>query len=235
GLAEFLAAAVRRPDPANILIAGGTNAGKTTLLRALVDAIATSTPDDRLITVEDNLELMLHAHPKLGDVVEMEAREANVEGQGAFTMQDCVRNALHMSPDRLIVGECRGPEVIDMLNAMSSGNDGSLGTIHAESATGAIERVVAYGWQAQMEESATLSFLRGSVHLIVHIKRLATGERVVTQVIEITGTKTDDGGVQTLQLWAPDEQGRAVRTGVQPSQRLAIRLAAAGFETGGTW
>lgn len=231
-LAAFLAAAIRRPDPTNILIAGGTNAGKTTLLRAMVGAIADSTPDDRLITVEDNLELMLKANPKLIDVIELESRDSNVEGQGEFTMRDCVKNALRMSPDRLIVGEVRGAEIIDMLNAMSTGNDGSMGTIHAESAHGAIDRVVTYGHQAQMSESATLSFLRGAVNLVVHIKMLATGERAISQVLEITGARTDDGGVQTSQLWRPDEHGRAVRTGVQPTERLAARLRAGGFTSG---
>ena len=235
GLASFLAAATRRPEPANILIAGGTNAGKTTLLRALVDTIADHNPDDRILTVEDNLELMLRSNPKLRDVIEMESRRPNVEGQGEFTMADCVKNALRMSPDRLIVGEVRGGEVIDMLNAMSTGNDGSLGTIHAESAHTAIDKVAQYGHTAGLAEEATYSYLRGAVNLIVHIKMLAAGERAITSVLEITGAKTDDGGVQTLQLWAPDETGRAARTGVQPTERLKTRLRGGGFDVGGSW
>ncbi len=218
-LQGFLAALVRRPSPANVVIAGGTDAGKTTLLRALISEIDRT---ERLITIEDSLELMLEG----SDVLAMETRPANVEGAGAIGMRELVRQSLRMRPDRVIVGEVRGPEVVDMLNAMSTGNDGSLCTIHADSARSAINRIITYGWQADLPRDATAAALADSVHVIVHLRKLADGTRAITQVLELTGLTTDDGGVQTLELWEPGPDGRAQRTLVQPSERLRRRLGA---------
>ena len=124
-------AAVRRPHPLNIVVAGGTDAGKTTFLRALLAEVE---PWERLVVIEDALELQLERDPERHpDVVELETREANVEGAGEITMRDLARHALRMAPDRVIVGEVRGGEVLEMLLAMSQGNDGSLCTLHADS------------------------------------------------------------------------------------------------------
>jgi Flp pilus assembly CpaF family ATPase len=144
GLQGFLAAAVRARK--TMVIAGGTNAGKTTLLRALANEIPAH---ERLVTIEKSLELgldhMVGLHP---DCVALEAREANTEGQGALGMNELVRRGLRMDPDRVIVGEVLGDEVIDMLNAMSQGNDGSLCTIHSNSSEGAFRRMCAYAVQS---------------------------------------------------------------------------------------
>ncbi|GAB2796107.1 ATPase, T2SS/T4P/T4SS family [Streptomyces daliensis] len=143
GLETFLRAAVRARK--NILVTGGTAIGKTTMLRALASEIP---PWERLITIEDTFELGLDAdrvaHP---DVVAMQAREANVEGRGTVSQAELVRWALRMSPDRVIVGEVRGPEVIPMCNAMSQGNDGSMGTLHSSSSRGAFTKLAAYAVQ----------------------------------------------------------------------------------------
>ena len=231
-LAAFLAAAIRKPEPANILIAGGTDAGKTTLLRALLSEIDFS---ERLVTIEDPLELMLSDDPRRDDLLELEAREPNVEGQGEITIQQLVRQTKRMRADRIIVGEVRGEEVIDMLDAMATGNDGSLSTIHADSARAAIQRVYSFGWRAGMPQQATASVLAAAVHLIVHVKKIRDGKRVITGVVELTGSMTDDGGVQTLELWGPGADSRAVKTGVQPTERLLERLAAGGCDWGGAW
>ena len=160
-LAAFLSAAVRARK--NILIGGGTAAGKTTLLRALATAIPHT---ERLITIEDSLELFLDAdrdgHP---DVVALQSREANVEGQGEITLAELVRWALRMSPDRVIVGEVRGSEVVPMLNAMSQGNDGSMTTIHASSSRGAFLRLAAYAAQSheRLGMEATNLLVAGAV------------------------------------------------------------------------
>ncbi len=141
-LAAVMAAAVRRPHPFNIVVAGGTDAGKTTFLRALLAEVE---PSERLVVIEDALELQLERdrqrHP---DVVELETREANVEGAGEITMRDLARHALRMAPDRVIVGEVRGGEVLEMLLAMSQGNDGSLCTLHADSSAAALTKIATY-------------------------------------------------------------------------------------------
>ena len=130
----------------NLLVTGGTGAGKTTMLRALCAEIP---PSERLVTIEDALELGLdrdrEAHP---DAVAMQAREPNVEGEGEVTQADLVRWALRMSPDRVLVGEIRGAEVIPMCNAMTQGNDGSMATLHASSSKGAFSRLATYAVQA---------------------------------------------------------------------------------------
>ena len=163
-LAAFLAALVRARK--NLLISGGTAVGKTTMLRALASAIP---PEERLITIEDSLELCLDwdtdAHP---DVVAMQSREPNTEDQGEITLAELVRWALRMTPDRVLVGEVRGAEVIPMLNAMSQGNDGSMTTIHASSSRGAMLKLAAYA--AQSPEHLTLEdtglLIAGAIHFV---------------------------------------------------------------------
>ena len=187
---EFLSAAVR--DRMSIIICGGTNAGKTTLLRALLNACD---PDERLITIEDRLELGLNADPdRHRDVIEMETRTANIEGSGEITMQQLVRNALAMSPDRLIVGEVRGPEVVDMLAALSTGNDGSMCTIHANSSQSAFSKIATYALRSaeRIPVEATNRMIAESINFVVHVSRERNGHRRVDSVREVTGSSMDE-------------------------------------------
>lgn len=189
-LMVFLRAAVlaRR----SMIIAGGTNAGKTTLLRALANEIPAS---ERLITIEKARELGLEDFPTLHpDCVALETREPNTEGEGGIDMRQLVRRGLRMDGDRVIVGEVLGDEVIDMLNAMSQGNDGSMCTIHANSADGVFRRIATYAIQApeRLDFAATSSLIGGAIEYIVFIKhgyvRTNTGEslrRVVDTVLEV--------------------------------------------------
>jgi len=204
-LADQLGAAVRAR--LNIVIAGGTNAGKTTLLRALAGQIS---PFERLITIEDTIELRLHkntkAHP---NVVALQAREANLEGVGEISQAACVRMGLRMSPDRVIVGEVRGDEILPMLNAMSQGNDGSMTTVHANSTQGVFQRFQAYAAQApeRLSLEATNLLVAGAVNVIVHVAMGKDGTRFITGVREVTGT--DGTQVTSNEVYRPGSGGRA--------------------------
>ena len=205
-MAEVFAALVLAR--ANILIAGGTNAGKTTFLRALSSAIPAH---ERLITIEDTYELNLHAdrdaHP---DVVPMQAREANLEGAGAVTQAELVRMGLRMSPDRVIVGECRGDEIVPMLNAMSQGNDGSMATVHASSSAGAFGKLAAYAAQApeRLDVPTVNLLIANAVNVVIHIKALKDGTRVVSSVREVVAAE----GHQMIsnEVFRPGRDSRAV-------------------------
>ncbi|MEV8515883.1 ATPase, T2SS/T4P/T4SS family [Dactylosporangium sp. NPDC051484] len=227
-LRELLTAAVRAR--LNVLIAGRTGAGKTTLLRALASAIP---PAERILTIEDTYELALDAdkavHP---DVVPLQSREANVEGEGTIDMSMLFRSGLRMSPDRVIVGEIRGHEVIPMLNAMSQGNDGSLGTIHASSSAGAFNKLVLYAAQApeRLDPATTNLLVAEAVHLVVHLGFTDHGcGRVLTSVREVIGA--DGLAVASNEVFRPGVDGRAV-PGSPPSTRLLSALAACGFDPG---
>jgi pilus assembly protein CpaF len=206
-LADVLVSAVRRPHPLNIVVAGGTDAGKTTFLRALLAEIA---PWERLVVIEDALELQLDRAPERHpNVVELETREANVEGAGEITMRDLARHALRMAPDRVIVGEVRGGEVLEMLLAMSQGNDGSLCTLHADSSAAALTKIATYALMApeRMPIEATNLLISQSVHLVLHLSRLADGSRVVSSVREVTAA--DERRVASNEVFAPGPDGRA--------------------------
>ena len=226
-LAAVMAAAVRRPHPLNIVVAGGTDAGKTTFLRALLAEIE---PWERLVVIEDALELQLeqdgHRHP---DVVELETREANVEGAGEITMRDLARHALRMAPDRVIVGEVRGGEVLEMLLAMSQGNDGSLCTLHADSSSAALTKIATYALMApeRMPVEATNLLIAQSVNLIVHLARRADGTRVVSSVREVTGA--DGRVVASNEVFTPGPDGRA-RLAHAFTERTLMRLIANGLD-----
>jgi Flp pilus assembly CpaF family ATPase len=204
-LADQLGAAVRAR--LNIVIAGGTNAGKTTLLRALACEIPAS---ERLVTIEDTLELGLYkdidAHP---NVVALQAREANIEGVGQVTQAACVRMGLRMSPDRVIVGEVRGDEILPMLNAMSQGNDGSMTTVHADSTAGVFQRLQSYAAQSpqRLTLQATNLLVAGAVDVIVHVAKDKHGTRFVTGVREVTGT--DGSQVTSNEVYRPSHDRRA--------------------------
>lgn len=205
-MADFLTAAVR--DRKNIMIGGGTNVGKTTVARALISAIP---PGERLVTIEDTFELGLHenleAHP---NVMALQAREANLEGQGAIDQADLVRCGLRMSPDRVIVGEVRGSEMVPMCNAMSQGNDGSLSTIHASTSAGVFTKLAAYAAQSpeRLSLEATNLLIASALHFVVHLGWDRAGRRTIDSVREVVGA--DGGQVISNEIYRPGPDGRAV-------------------------
>jgi pilus assembly protein CpaF len=214
--ARFLRAVVEAR--LNILISGGTGSGKTTLLNAISAAI-----DDRsrIVTIEDAAELqLLQSH-----VVRLETRPANPNGQGAIAQRELVRNALRMRPDRIIVGEVRGSEAFDMLQAMNTGHDGSMTTVHANSARDAIGRIEQMVTMIGMDMplSAIRAQIASGVHVVIQAARLADGRRRVTAISEITGI---EGNVITMQdlfvfrKQGKDDEGRVagefIATGIRP-------------------
>ena len=178
--AEFMKACVRMRK--NIVVAGGTGSGKTTLLNLLSGFIPA---DERIVTVEDAAELRL-AQPH---VVRLEARPPNIEGRGAVTIRDLVRNCLRMRPDRIIVGECRGGEALDMLQAMNTGHDGSLTTVHANSPRDVISRLETMVLMSGMElpSRAIREQIASAVDIVIHESRLSDGSRKVVAISEVTG------------------------------------------------
>ena len=205
-LAAQLSALVRARK--NILIGGGASTGKTTLLRALTSEID---PTERLVTIEDTLELGLDSDPVVHpDVVALQAREANIEGAGAVDLAELVRWALRMSPDRVLVGEVRGAELIPMLNAMSQGNDGSLSTIHSSTSAGVFDKLAAYAAQApeRLSREATTLLVGTAVHIVVHLALAPDGVRVVSSIREVVGA--DGPQVISNEVYAPGPDRRAV-------------------------
>ena len=204
-LLAFLRAAVRAKT--NVIVAGGTGTGKTTLLRCLINEIPA---DERIITIEDSLEIGVEhfaaLHP---DFETIEAREANTEGVGEFSLADGVRAALRMDPDRVIVGEVRGAEVLPMLLAMSQGNDGSMCSIHADSSKGVFGRLAMYAamTRERLDPDVTNLLVANAVKLIVHLGWIG-GRRRITSVREVTGS-VETGQVASNEVWAPAGDGRA--------------------------
>jgi pilus assembly protein CpaF len=169
----------------NIVVSGGTGSGKTTLLNVLSNLIEDG---ERVLTIEDAAELRLvHSH-----WVSLESRPSNAEGRGAVVIRDLVKNALRMRPDRIIVGECRGEEAIDMLQAMNTGHDGSLTTVHANAPRDALRRLEAMVLMSgvEMPLQAIREQIVGAVDFVIHQSRLASGHRVITEVIEVVGMET---------------------------------------------
>jgi pilus assembly protein CpaF len=224
---DFLAACVQAR--LNVLISGGTGSGKTTLLNILSRYI----PDkERVVTIEDAAELQLQQP----HVARMETRPANLEGQGEVTARDLVRNALRMRPDRIIVGECRGLEAFDMLQAMSTGHDGSLTTIHANDTRDALRRLEMLVGMAGFELPIWFIHrqIASAIQIVVQVARLAGGGRRIVQISEVVGTERDVVNMHdifTFTQTGVDQERAAVgqfqATGIRP-QCLA-RLAAAGF------
>ena len=210
----------------NIVIAGGTNSGKTTMLRCLINEIPR---DERLITIEDSLEIGLERFADLHpDYETFTARTANTEGVGQITLAQLVRTGLRMSPDRVIVGEVRGDEIIPMLLAMSQGNDGSLCTIHASSSKETFKRFQMYAAMTpeRLDAATTNLLVANAVHLIVHIGWVA-GRRRVTSIREIVDV--DGPQVVSNEVWQPGPDGRAV-PGFPLRDTTLERLITAGFE-----
>ncbi len=223
-LRDFLDAVVEARM--GIIVCGGTNAGKTTLLRALLNACD---PNERIITIEDRLELGLNADPdRHRDVIELETRTANIEGSGEITMQQLVRNALAMSPDRLIVGEVRGPEVVDMLAALSTGNDGSMCTIHANSSRAAFSKIATYALRSaeHIPVEATNRMIAESIDFVVHVSRGRDGLRRVSSVREVTGCSRDT--VESTEIFTAQQGSTSRSTGALRPARLK-RLIGVGF------
>jgi pilus assembly protein CpaF len=201
----------------NIVIAGGTGSGKTTLLNVLSGAIPS---DERIVTIEDAAELQL----KQPHVVSLETRPPNMEGKGEYSIRDLVKNALRMRPDRIVVGECRGGEALDMLQAMNTGHDGSLTTTHANSPREAIARLETLVLMAGIDlpVRAIREQIAGSIHLLVQQSRLSDGSRKVTAITEVTGIG-DDGEVEIVPIF------RFERTGTGPKNKVIGEFRATGF------
>ncbi len=215
-MAAYLQAAVS--TRLNIIVSGGTGSGKTTTLNALSSFIDNK---ERVLTIEDTAELQLQqVH-----VGRMESRPPNVEGKGAVTQRDCLRNALRMRPDRIIVGETRGEEVIDMLQAMNTGHDGSMTTIHANSARDGISRLENMVAMAgiEMPLKAVRSQIASAVNLIVQASRLQDGSRRMVSITEITGM---EGEVLSMQ-----EVFRYERLGIGPDGKIIGRFNATGVRS----
>ena len=228
-LASFLDACVRARM--NIVIGGATDAGKTTLLRSLINCVS---PDERLITVERALELGLRRHPDLHtDVVEFEEVLPDADGSGGLTIRELVRRTRRHNPSRVIVGEVLGPEVVEMLSAMSQGNNGSLSTIHARSAADVFNKLAQYAGQYEgVPFPVAQSLIAGAVDFVVFISknRLMGGRRCVTQVVEVAGAP--DGQVASSTIFAASPfDGRAVRVDdVAIGLDRAVELADAGYD-----
>lgn len=224
-LAAFLKAAVKAKQ--NLIVAGGTGTGKTTMLRCLINEIPA---DERLITIEDSLEIGLDhfadLHP---DYESLEAREANSEGVGEFDLASLVKAGLRMDPQRVIVGEVRGAEVLPMLLAMSQGNDGSMCSIHADSSKGVFGRLAMYAamTRERLSPEVTNLLVAQAVNLIVHIGWVG-GVRRVTSVREVTGI-LDAGQISSNELWAPGRSGYA-EPATPPQASTLDALEAHGFD-----
>jgi pilus assembly protein CpaF len=210
----------------NIVIAGGTNSGKTTMLRCLINAIP---PAERLITIEDSLEIGLERFAELHpDYETLTARTANTEGVGQITLAQLVRTGLRMSPDRVIVGEVRGDEILPMLLAMSQGNDGSLCTIHASTSKETFKRFQMYAAMTaeRLDAETTNLLVANAVHLVVHIGWV-NGRRVVTSIREVVDV--DGPKLVSNEIFQPGHDGRAV-PGFPIRDDTMHRLQQHGFE-----
>ena len=214
----------------NILISGGTGAGKTTLLNALSAYIP---ENERIVTIEDSAELQLQQP----HVVRLETRPPNIEGKGEVTQRDLVKNALRMRPDRIVIGEVRGGEAIDMLQAMNTGHDGSLTTVHANTPRDAIARLETMIQMTGMRLSdrAMRQQIASALNLVVQVARLSDGSRRVTSISEVTGMEGETITMQEIFMYersGVDQQGQVIGrfrpTGIRP--RFAERLKACGLQ-----
>lgn len=224
---QFLESVVR--GRRNVLIAGGTGSGKSTLLGALAEVIP---PHERIVTIEDAAELMLDQE----HVVRMETRPANVEGRGRITARDLLVNSLRMRPDRILVGEVRAGEALDMLQAMNTGHDGSLTTIHANSPRDALARLETMVLMAGLDlpSRAIREQIASAIHLIVHVRRYEDGVRRIQAVTELTGLEGETPQLQDIFVFrSRGRSGRLlvgdfVATGIVP--RVVESLRQEGME-----
>jgi pilus assembly protein CpaF len=214
----------------NVLISGGTGAGKTTLLNALSAFIP---ENERIVTIEDSAELQLQQP----HVVRLETRPPNIEGRGEVTQRDLVRNSLRMRPDRIVIGEVRGGEAIDMLQAMNTGHDGSLTTIHANTPRDALARLETMIQMTglRLSDRAMRQQVASAINLVVQAARLSDGSRRVTSISEITGMEGETITMQEIFMYertGVDKEGNVIGrfkpTGIRP--RFAERLKACGMQ-----
>ena len=230
---RFLEAAVR--SRLSVLVSGGTSSGKTTLLNIISGYIPT---DERIVTIEDAAELQL----RQTHVIRLEARPPNIEGKGAIEIRDLVRNALRMRPDRIVVGECRGGEAMDMLQAMNTGHEGSMATIHANTPRDAISRLEQMIGMAGMP--MTVASIRGqiaaAIRVIVQLQRLSDGKRCITSIAELTGLEGDIIQMQEIYRFVRDStgedgtvHGHFQATGIRP--RFLSDLVAKGIVIPGSY
>jgi pilus assembly protein CpaF len=224
---EVLKAAVKAR--LNIVVAGGTGAGKTTLLNVLSGFISDR---ERIVTIEDSAELQI----KQEHVVRLECRPPNVEGKGAIRQRELVINALRMRPDRIVLGEVRGEEAMDMLQAMNTGHDGSITTIHANTPRDAVSRLetMCMMGNGALPEKAIRQQISSAVHLFIQAHRMSDGSRRITHITEITGTSGDVVSMQDIFLFEKQGldmngkvRGRFYATGIVP--KFAEKLKSAGF------
>jgi pilus assembly protein CpaF len=235
-VADFARACVR--GRLNVLISGGTGSGKTTTLNVMSSYIP---GDERIVTVEDAAELQLHQE----HVLTLESRPANIEGKGAISIRDLVRNTLRMRPDRIVVGEVRGAEALDMLQAMNTGHDGSLTTVHSNSPRDTLSRIETMVLMAgfDLPVRAIREQISAAVDLIIHVSRLKDGTRRVTHVTEVEGMEGEIITLQDIFLFdfgmGVDEdgvyKGRLKATGIRPTfsqdlENQGIRLPADLFD-----
>jgi pilus assembly protein CpaF len=231
GMAELLGGCVKAK--LNIVVSGGTGSGKTTLLNALSAYLPHS---ERIVTIEDPLELKLQQR----HVIPLEARPSSLEGKGEVTQRDLVRNALRMRPDRIIVGEVRGSEAFDMLQAMNTGHEGSMTTVHANSPRDALGRIENMVLMAgfDLPIAAIREQLASALHVIVQLTRLPDGTRRVVNVTEVAGQEGNLVSLQDLFVFKQqgiDSNGKVLgelhATGIRP--RFAEKLHAYGVELAG--
>jgi pilus assembly protein CpaF len=213
----------------NILVSGGTGAGKTTFLNVLSSYISDR---ERIVTIEDAAELQLHQE----HVVRLETRPANIEGKGSIHQRQLVINSLRMRPDRIIVGEVRGEEALDMLQAMNTGHDGSLTTIHANNPRDAVARMETMALMANLNlpEKAVRRQIASAVAIVIQVARMSDGSRRVTHLTEITGMEEDTVSMQDVFLFEKQGIGKDGRvigtftaTGIRP--KFADRLKSSGI------
>jgi Flp pilus assembly CpaF family ATPase len=228
-LAAFLAAAVR--SRCNIIVTGGVNAGKTTLLRALASEIP---PGERLATLESEYELYLHGTAQHPDVIAFEARDANSEGAGSITLHDLLAHALRHNPQRILVGEVRRGEIMPMLEAMNSGQDGSMCTLHANSPAEAFDRILILALRGglALAERAIHILVGMAVDLIIHVRKRFDGTRTIRYVSEVLEVlpPADTERPAVNRLFLPEGPGGRAVAAHTPSPGMLERLAAAGFD-----
>lgn len=210
----------------NIVVSGGMDTGKTTFIRALASAVP---EQERIITIEDPLELGLENDPAHPDVVAMQPRHPNVEGEGGIDMTTLVRFATRMNPSRVIVGEVRGAEIIPLLNALNQGTDGSMTSVHASSTREAFKKLAGYARQAreQLPFDVTYQLISGAVHIVVQLGKDADGNRFVSGVREVVGA--DATQVRSNEIFAPGPGKRAVPA-ARLSDETVDKLIDAGFD-----
>ena len=220
----------------NVVISGGTGSGKTTLLNTLSSFISSG---DRIVTIEDAAELQLQQE----HVVRLETRPPNIEGKGSITATDLVRNALRMRPERIIIGECRGPESLDMLQAMNTGHEGSMTTLHANTPRDGVARletmIMMAGFDLPLKAMRTQ--IASAVDLIVQASRLQGGSRKITYITEVVGMEQDTVVMQDIYTYQQEginehcrAYGKFIATGVRPTfmsrlESAGVRLPASAF------